>query len=58
MGILETPGKPFRGTVHFRPEAGMLLLFPSWLTHTVNPYRGIRERISVAFNVRVVPRRE
>ena len=54
VGILETPGKPFWGTVHFRPEAGMLLLFPSWLVHTVNPYRGERERISIAFNVRMV----
>jgi len=55
VGILETPGRPFWGTVHFRPEAGMLLLFPSWLVHTVNPYRGERERISIAFNVRMVP---
>lgn len=56
VGILDTPGKPFWGTVHFLPEAGMLLLFPSWLVHTVNPYRGARERISVSFNVRLFAR--
>jgi hypothetical protein len=26
------------------------VLFPSWLLHAVRPYRGARERISVAFN--------
>jgi hypothetical protein len=26
------------------------VLFPSWLLHAVRPYRGDRERISVAFN--------
>ena len=32
------------------PEAGTMLLFPSWLVHRVTPYRGTRPRISVAFN--------
>jgi uncharacterized protein (TIGR02466 family) len=32
------------------PKAGMMILFPSWLTHAVTPYRGTRPRISVAFN--------
>ena len=40
-----------------RPEAGLLLLFPGWLNHYVNPFRGRGERISIAFNfdVEVVP---
>jgi uncharacterized protein (TIGR02466 family) len=32
------------------PRSGQLVLFPSWLLHAVRPYRGDRERISVAFN--------
>jgi uncharacterized protein (TIGR02466 family) len=32
------------------PESGMLFLFPSWLSHGVCPYRGTRERISIAIN--------
>ena len=32
------------------PKSGQLVLFPSWLRHAVRPYRGDRERISVAFN--------
>lgn len=33
-----------------RPESGMMLLFPSWLSHAVRPYLGDRLRISIAFN--------
>ena len=32
------------------PEAGMLLVFPSWLLHSVDPFFGTRPRVSVAFN--------
>ena len=32
------------------PRAGMFVLFPSWLSHGVRPYRGTRERISIAIN--------
>ncbi len=35
-----------------RPRAGLLVLFPSWLQHQVRSYRGKRERISIAFNLR------
>ena len=33
------------------PRTGMMILFPSWLQHAVRPYRGERERISIAFNL-------
>ena len=33
-----------------QPQAGTLVLFPSWLVHEVTPYRGDKPRISVAFN--------
>ncbi|HZF30979.1 MAG TPA: TIGR02466 family protein [Gammaproteobacteria bacterium] len=32
------------------PRAGMCVVFPSWLSHGVRPYRGTRERISIAVN--------
>ncbi|WP_282604865.1 2OG-Fe(II) oxygenase family protein [Pelagibius sp. Alg239-R121] len=35
------------------PRAGLLILFPSWLQHGVRPYKGDRERISIAFNLRL-----
>lgn len=35
------------------PRAGMILMFPSWLSHAVRPYRGKAMRISIAFNLSV-----
>ena len=37
---------------------GLLLMFPSWLNHFVNPFMGGGERISIAFNLdaEVIPR--
>lgn len=35
------------------PRSGLLILFPSWLQHGVRPYKGDRERISIAFNLRI-----
>ena len=32
------------------PRAGLFVVFPSWLSHGVRPYRGTRERISIAIN--------
>ena len=34
-----------------RPHAGMLMLFPAWLSHGVRPYAGSATRISVALNL-------
>lgn len=34
-----------------RPETGMIILFPSYLQHSVRRYQGERPRISVPFNV-------
>lgn len=30
---------------------GLMIMFPGWLKHTVYPFRGTGERISIAFNV-------
>ena len=32
------------------PHSGMILMFPSWLSHAVRPYGGGGTRISIAFN--------
>jgi uncharacterized protein (TIGR02466 family) len=45
------PGDPYGEPVRVRPEAGLLVLFPSWLYHWVHPYIGQEPRISVSFNV-------
>jgi hypothetical protein len=34
------------------PKAGMLVLFPAWLSHSVEPWQGTGQRISVAMNIR------
>jgi uncharacterized protein (TIGR02466 family) len=39
----------------FRPEPGLMILFPSYVPHAVPPHRGDRPRISIAFNVRKEP---
>lgn len=36
-----------------RPKAGMMIIFPSWLSHAVRPYKGTGTRISIAFNLSV-----
>ena len=41
--------------VLFKPEPGLMILFPSYVPHAVPPHRGDRERISVAFNARREP---
>lgn len=41
--------------VLFRPEPGLMVLFPSYVPHAVLPHRGDRPRISIAFNVRREP---
>ena len=51
--MIAVPGGPFDGRYKVRPQDGMLLVFPSWLLHFVNPYLSDDERISIAFNSRV-----
>ncbi len=47
------PGNIHGGKEVLPPEAGTLMVFPSWLYHYVNPYFGKGERISIAFNMNV-----
>lgn len=46
-------GKPQYSQVPIRPVNGRMVLFPSWLKHSVRPYKGTRERISIAFNLMI-----
>ena len=47
-----TPGSLNAGLAELHyPKAGQLLMFPSWLPHSVEPYRGSDVRISIAFNL-------
>ena len=36
----------------FEPEPGLMILFPGWLSHSVEPWQGTGQRISVAMNIR------
>ncbi|WP_417318342.1 putative 2OG-Fe(II) oxygenase [Emcibacter sp.] len=45
-----TPVRPMR-TVEFAAEAGKFFIFPAWLRHHVKPYKGVGERVSLAFNL-------
>ncbi len=54
VSMLNTPGQPFLGNLQFRPQPGLIVIFPSWLTHYVHPHAGTGERISIAFNAKMV----
>jgi uncharacterized protein (TIGR02466 family) len=49
------PGDPYGDPFRVRPEAGLLVLFPSWLYHWVHPYAGQTPRIAVSFNASLAP---
>lgn len=46
-------GAALGATQRLPPRTGMVVLFPSWLPHGVRPYRGTRERISIAVNLSI-----
>ena len=39
-----------------RPKSGNLVLFPSYLDHSVNPSKSNNERIVISFNVSLIPK--
>ena len=49
------PGDPYGEPFRVRPEAGLLVMFPSWLYHWVHPYTGETPRIAVSFNAALQP---
>ena len=49
--IVKSPNK-LNGTVNsIKPEAGMLVLFPSYLDHSVNPNLSDEKRVVISFNL-------
>lgn len=44
-------GEPMASQVPVRPEAGLMVLFPSWLRHSVRPHGGTEDRVSIALNL-------
>jgi len=51
--MIAVPGAGFGAAKLIRPSNGEMIMFPSWLNHSVHPYWGERERISIAFNIRL-----
>ncbi len=50
--FMDPRGANIFGTKHaVEPEAGLCMVFPSWLHHFVHPHYGKRPRISIAFNM-------
>ncbi|MCI0722866.1 MAG: 2OG-Fe(II) oxygenase family protein [Acidobacteria bacterium] len=43
--------KAFKAEICFKPVPGMLLIFPSWVEHWVNPHFSKSPRISIGFDI-------
>ena len=48
-------GKAQHSLHAIRPRVGLLVMFPGWLRHSVRPFQGQGERISIALNLTVWP---
>jgi uncharacterized protein (TIGR02466 family) len=54
---MHAPGVQFKDVgpelrVMIQPRSGLMILFPAWLSHSVEPWEGEGSRISVAMNIR------
>lgn len=47
---VSAPGDPYGEPFRVRPQAGLLVVFPSWLYHWVHPYAGETPRVAISFN--------
>jgi len=43
-------GSNFGASFRIKPEEGLLIIFPSWLYHSVNTFQSDTTRISISFN--------
>ncbi len=50
---MPVPGFNFGFSNAVTPEPGTMIVFPSWLMHSVHPYRGSGVRISIALNASI-----
>ena len=44
-------GQPQQYETEIQLQRGNLVVFPAWLKHGVRPFKGKRERISIAMNI-------
>ncbi|MFT5139710.1 MAG: hypothetical protein ACI9CB_001361 [Rhodothermales bacterium] len=59
INMVQQPGNTmFGATLRITPEDGLLLIFPSWLYHSVSPFSSDTTRISIAFNVQITSFKE
>lgn len=49
-GLIKGPVSNGHANVHLTPSAGLLVLFPCWMEHYVEPHEGDEARICIAFN--------
>lgn len=49
-GILKGSVPNGHADIHLRPSTGLLVLFPSWMEHYVEPHESDEPRICIAFN--------
>jgi uncharacterized protein (TIGR02466 family) len=47
-------GHVYQSLSAVRPVAGRIVIFPPWLLHSVHPYHGDQERISIAMNANAI----
>jgi len=55
VDAVTAPGDPYGEPFRVRPQAGLLVIFPSWLYHWVHPYAGKTPRIAISFNATPTP---
>jgi len=53
VGMINIGPTLLQGRYLIDPLPGLMVMIPSWIKHTVHPFRGAGERISIAFNVGV-----
>ena len=58
VDAVTAPGDPYGEPFRVRPQAGLLVVFPSWLYHWVHPYAGKTPRVAVSFNATLEARAE
>ena len=52
--IINTPNKLNSNTFSVSPQEGLLVLFPSYLHHSVNINKSTKERIVISFNIHLI----
>jgi uncharacterized protein (TIGR02466 family) len=55
VDAVTAPGDPYGEPFRVRPQAGLLVVFPSWLFHWVHPYAGQTPRVAISFNAAAAP---